>query len=182
MKQTKKITVSAMAVALGVVFMTLGFFVEVLDLTVAALCSIIMLFVFIEVGKPYTFLVWLATSLLGALFFTGSLVWVTYFLVFGIYPIMKAYIERLKKPLWLPLKLVLFNISAFLLILVSELVFGIPFFGEINMPIFEGREWIFKVLVCVILNVAFIAYDIFLTLMVRAYFSRIRPRIQKILK
>ena len=182
MKQTKKITVSAMAVALGVVFMTLGFFVEALDLTVAALCSIIMLFVFIEVGKPYTFLVWLCTSLLGALFFTGSLVWVTYFLVFGIYPIVKAYIERAKRIFWLPLKLVFFNISALILISVSEFILGIPFFGEINIPLFEGKEWIFKALVYVLLNLAFVVYDIFLTLMVKAYFLRVRPRISKIIK
>ena len=182
MKQTKKITVSAMAVALGVVFMTLGFFVEALDLTVAALCSIIMLFVFIEVGKPYTFLVWLCTSLLGTLFFTGSLVWVTYFLVFGIYPIVKAYIERAKRIFWLPLKLVFFNISALILISVSEFILGIPFFGEINIPLFEGKEWIFKALVYVLLNLAFVVYDIFLTLMVKAYFLRVRPRISKIIK
>ena len=171
-----------MAVALGVVFMMLGFFIEALDLTVAALCSILMLFVFIEIGRPYTFLVWICTSLLGALFFTGSLVWVTYFLVFGIYPIIKAYIERAKRIFWLPLKIVFFNIAAVALIAVSEFVLGIPFFGEINMPVFEGKEWIFKAIVYAILNLAFVVYDIFLTLMVRAYFSRIRPAISKILK
>ena len=182
MRETKKITFSAMAVALGVLFMTLGYFIEALDLTVAALTSIIMLFVFIEIGKPYTFLVWIATSLLGALFFTGSLVWVTYFLVFGIYPIMKAYIEKLKRGLWIPIKLVGFVTSGSLLILFSELILGIPFFGEINLPILSGREYIFKVAVFVMLIMAFFVYDIFLTVMVRFYFSNFRKRIASLLK
>ena len=43
MKETKKLTFASMAVALGVLFMTLGYFIEVLDLTVAALCSMLML-------------------------------------------------------------------------------------------------------------------------------------------
>ena len=182
MRETKKITFSAMAVALGVLFMTLGYFIEALDLTVAALTSIIMLFVFIEIGKPYTFLVWIATSLLGALFFTGSLVWVTYFLVFGIYPIMKAYIEKLKRGLWIPIKLVGFVTSGGLVILFSELILGIPFFGEINLPILSGREYIFKVAVFVMLIMAFFVYDIFLTVMVRFYFSNFRKRIASLLK
>ena len=182
MRETKKITFSAMAVALGVVFMTLGYFIEALDLTVAALTSIIMLFVFIEIGKPYTFLVWIATSLLGALFFTGSLVWVTYFLVFGIYPIMKAYIEKLKRGLWIPIKLVGFVVSGGLVVLFSELILGIPFFGEINLPILSGREYIFKAAVFVMLIAAFFVYDIFLTVMVRFYFSNFRKRIASLLK
>ena len=130
MKQNKKITLSAMAIALGVLFMTLGFFVEVLDMTVAALCSCLMTFVFIEIGAKYAVAVWLGTSVLGAVFFTSSLVWVTFFLVFGIFPILKAFIERLKRPFWIPVKLALFLVSATVMILVSELILGIPFFAS----------------------------------------------------
>ena len=58
-----------MVVALTVVFMAVGAFVEMLDLTAAALASVIVMFVFIEVGKPYHFLVWLGSSLLCFVFF-----------------------------------------------------------------------------------------------------------------
>lgn len=183
MRETKKITVSAMAVALGVVFMALGYFVEVLDLTVAALCSVIMIIVFVEIGKPYTFLVWLATSLLGAIFYTSKLVWVTYFLLFGIYPILKAYIERAKRFLWIPLKLLFFNAVSPLMILISEKLLGIPFFGEdLSIPFLEGREWLFKLLVYLALNVVLLVYDFFLTVMIRAYFSKFRDILRKVLK
>ena len=175
LRQTKKLTVSAMAVALGVVFMALGFFVEVLDLTAAALCSLVMVFMFIEIGSPYTFMTWLATTLLGFIFFQSSFVWITYGLVFGIYPIVKAYIERLRKRvLWLPLKLAYGAVTIYLLAKVSELLFGIPLVASDNK--------IFLAAVYAGLIVAFILYDICITVCVRTYFARFRQRISKLLK
>ncbi len=183
MKQTKKVTISAVCIALGVLFMALGAFIEVLDLTVAALCSCLMAFVFIEVGDKYAFGVWLGTSILGFVFFTHSLVWVTYFLIFGIYPILKAYIEKLKRPLWIPIKLVAFVVSSLLIILTAEVLLGIPFFGDtLGIPFFENNMELFKKIVVVGLIAAMYVYDVFMTIMIRAYFSTFRKRIQSILK
>ena len=183
MKQTKKITLSAMSIALGVLFMTLGAFIEVLDLTSSALCSCLMAFVFIEIGAKYAIAVWLGTSILGFVFFPHSLVWVTFLLVFGIFPILKAFIERTKKQFWIPLKLVYFAFSGALLILVSELLLGIPFFGDtLNIPLFENNMGLFKALVCILLLCAMFVYDVFMTMMIRTYFTAIRKRIQSLLK
>ena len=183
MKQTKKITLSASCIALGVLFMALGAFIEVLDLTVAAMCSCLMAFVFIEIGDKYAFGVWLGTSLLGFVFFTHSLVWVTYFLVFGIYPILKAYIEKLKRPFWIPIKLLVFVASALLIIMTSELLLGIPFFTDtLGVPFFENNMDVFRAIVVVALIGAMFVYDIFMTVVIRAYFSSFRDRIKRILK
>ena len=183
MKQTKKITVSAAAVALTVLFMALGAYIEVFDLTSAALCSIIMAFVFVEVGKPYTYLVWLGSSLLGFVFFSHSLVWITYFLVFGIYPILKAYIEKLKRPLWIPVKLLTFAASAGAIIFTSEVLLGIPFFEEdVTFPLFGENTVIFKIAIYLGLIVMLAVYDYFMTVMIRVYFSTVRKRIAHLLK
>lgn len=183
MKQTKKITLSAACIALGVLFMALGAFVEVLDLTVAALSSCLMAFVFIEIGDKYAFGVWLGTSILGAIFFTHSLVWVTYFLICGIYPILKAYIEKLKRVLWIPLKLVFFVISSLLMILTSEALLGIPFFEDtLNVPFFENNMELFRLIIVGALILALFVYDIFMTVMIRTYFSSFRDRIKSVLK
>ena len=109
MRQTKKLTLSAVSVALGVVFMVIGGFLDVLDLSACALASLISVFVFIEIGSPYTYLVWLATSLITFVMFPGSAIWIEYLAVFGIYPIIKAYIERAPRFLWLILKLIYAN-------------------------------------------------------------------------
>ena len=172
-----------MAIALGVLFMTLGFFVEVLDMTVAALCSCLMAFVFIEIGAKYAVAVWLGTSVLGAVFFTSSLVWVTFFLVFGIFPILKAFIERLKRPFWIPVKLAFFLVSATAMILVSELILGIPFFDDsINLPLIGDNVIVFRIVVYVLLIAALFVYDVFMTVMIRTNFANIRKRIQSLLK
>lgn len=183
MRQTKKITLGAMAIALGVVFMAAGAYVEALDMTVAAINSLIMVFIFIELGKPYTYFVWLGTSLLGFIFFTHSPVWLTYFLLFGAYPIIKAYIEKMPKPFWIPLRLLGFNLSAVLMILFSELLLGIPFFEEdVSIPIIGENTYVFKIALYVALIIAMMLYDYLVTVMARYYTVRIRPKISKLLK
>ena len=172
-----------MSIALGVIFMMLGAFVEVLDLTSAALCSCLMAFVFIEIGPKYAIAVWLGTSILGAVFFTHSLVWVTFFVVFGIFPILKAFIEKAKRPLWIPLKLSYFFVSTTLMMLAAEFILGIPFFSDtLNVPFFEENTLLFNVLMYILLLVALFVYDVFMTVMIRAYFANIRKRIQSLLK
>ena len=174
MRQTKKVTISAMVVALGTMFLVLGAVFDVLDLSACALASLFVAFIYIEIGSPYTYLVWLATALLTFVFFPGSLVWVEYLLVFGIYPILKAYIEKLPRMAWLVLKLVYFNVIIWLIILASEFVFKIPFFAV-------DKLWL-KAVFYLILNVAFVAYDIFLTVLIRFYFQKLRPRFINFLK
>ena len=169
MKDTKKITLSAMLTALGVVIMLLGAVIETLDLTVGAIASLIVVFVFVEIGKPYHWLVWLCTSLITALIYPGSALWIEYLLIFGIYPILKAYIEKLPKWSWWPVKLVYVNSVVGLLALATEKLLGIPFFED------EGI-WM-RVLFWGLLNVAFVMYDIFLRTLLRVYFAKYRDRI-----
>ena len=82
-----------MMVALSVAVMALGAVFEVMDLSVCALASLFVAFVFIEVGSPYTFLVWICTSIITFIFFPASMVSLEYLLIFGIYPTLKGYIE-----------------------------------------------------------------------------------------
>lgn len=181
MRHTKKLTLGAMIIALSVLFMMLGYFVEALDLTVAAILSLLMAFVFIELGSPYTYSVWLATSLLGAVFFTGSQVWLTYFLIFGIYPVLKAYIERLPRAAWIFVKLGFFNVALVLLMLATELILMIPFFSELPEAM-AAYEFFIKAGFVAVFNLAFLLYDVFMTVMIRAYFQRLRHRVRRFLK
>ena len=161
-------------IALGVVFMAIGAYVEALDLTVCALLSLLVVFSFMELGSPYCYIVWLGTSILGAVFFTSHPVWISYFLIFGIYPILKAYGERARRIFWIILKLVLANIMLPSLILLSALITGVPFFGTDVL--------LLKVGLYAACLVAFIIYDVFLTVMIRFYLSNVRHRIAGLLK
>ena len=174
MTKTKKLTLSAMMVALGTAFMVVGAMIETLDLTVCALASMLVVFIYLELGSYYPWLVWICTSIATALFFPGSIIWAEYLLVFGIYPLVKSYIERLPRWSWIIVKLVYINLVIGAIFCICELLLGIPFFGE------EGT--VMKVVVYVLMNVAFIAYDLFITVVVRFYFDKLRPRFKKFLK
>ena len=172
MRSTKKLALSAMLVALGTVFMTLGSFVEVLDLTVCALTSLIVAFAYLEIGSPYTWLIWIATSLCTALL--GGVLWMEYLLVFGVYPLLKAYIERLRHGLWIPLKIVYANLACLLLHLLSLLVIG--------QSIFAAESKLISGLIILAMNGAMLLYDYFITVLVRFYCDRLRHRFRKFLK
>ena len=65
--RTKYLTVSAMLAALGVILLGLGSLINTLDLTVAALASILCVWAVIEMGKTYAWMIWLVTSFLAIL-------------------------------------------------------------------------------------------------------------------
>ena len=174
MRSTKKLTLSAMLIALGTALMALGAVIEVMDLTMCAIASLMVAFVYIEIGSPYTWLVWLCTSLATFICFSGSFVWMEYLAIFGVYPLIKAFIEKLPRGLWLIVKFVYVNAVIWALFFFVELVFSIPFF--------DGGSLIMNAVLYVVMLVAFFAYDMFITVAVRIYFARIRHRFSRFLK
>ena len=181
MRQTKKLTLSAMIVALGTLFMVLGAVVEVFDLTAVALASVLVAFVYIELGSPYTWLVWLCTTLMTFLLYQHSAMWFMYLVLFGIFPILKGYIERLMRILWWPLKLLYGNASFVLMLFGVKLITGLPFIDP-EETILGIKGTAVYIVTWILLNVALIAFDFFLTVMVRYYMIKLRPRFKKILK
>ena len=163
-----------MMVALGTAVMLLGAVIEVLDLTVCALASMLVVFVYLEIGSYFPWLVWVCTTLATALIYPGSVIGVEYAFIFGLYPLIKAYIERLPRWSWLIIKLVYINAVIWGMFCVCELLLGIPFFDE-------GGE-ILAIVTYVLMNVAFIAYDYFIIVMVKVYLAKFRPQFKKILK
>ncbi len=180
MRETKKLTLSAATVAIGTLFMVLGAVFEILDLSAAVLASLLVVFIYVELGSPYTWLVWLSTSLLTFICYSGSLMWLVYLTLFGIYPILKGYIERLPRVLWLIPKLVFLNAMIALLALFAETLTGISFFGDLNSTLLPA-EWLVALL-WVAMNVAFLLYDRLIVVMLSFYGLRIRPRIKNLLK
>lgn len=161
-------------VALGTAMMILGAVIEVLDLSVCAIAAMLVVFIYLEIGSYYPWLVWICTSLATALLYPGSIIWAEYALVFGIYPLIKAYIERLPRFWWLPVKLGYINAIIWALFFICEKLLGLPFFGEESLGM--------TIVVYILMNVAFVAFDLFITVMTRFYFEKLRPRFKKFLK
>ena len=167
-----------MTVALGTLFMLLGSVVEALDMTASALSSLLVAIVYVEVGSPYTFLVWICTSILTAVLYPNSAMWLMYLLLFGIFPILKGYIERLPHALWLPIKLAFGNLMMALIFLGTTFLLGLPMDTELfGLP----KEAVYVVLI-ILANVALILYDRFLTVLVRFYMIKLHPVLNKVFK
>ena len=66
-KATRRLAVSAVLAALGVVLLLLGSLVQVLDLSMAAIASLLVVFAVIEIGGKYPILIYLVTSVLSLL-------------------------------------------------------------------------------------------------------------------
>ena len=164
-----------MMAALGTVFLLIGAFFEVLDLAMGSLSSIIMIFVYIEIGSPYTWLVWLTTSL--CTFLLGSqnpMAALWYFTLFGIWPILKGYVERLPRVVWLVPKLVFANVA-------FAAVFGLYWLIFRISPFMFDNEWI-ALGIWALGNFAFIIYDMFVTAMAKVYLLKYRKRFSRLLK
>lgn len=170
-KRTKDLTLCAMLCALGVVLMLLGSVIEVLDLSTAALASLLCIYAVIELGGHYPFMLWLGTSLLSLLLLPVKTPAVFYALFLGYYPILKAKLESRSKLLCILLKLLVFHVGLLLILLIFWAFF--PSMLETTLG-----PWIYPVLY--LLSVAvFLLYDLALTRLITAYLLRLRPRFHR---
>ena len=171
--QTRILAMSSLFTALGVVILYLGSFFEIIDLTVAATASLLVLITVIEMGKRTATLVWLATSFLSMLILPNKFIAVGYALFFGCYPLVKAFAERFSMVLSWAIKLLFAFVSMTALVLVSHFLLAMPMEGPVLMVAFF--------LLALFTSVIF---DIALTKLVTLYLWRLRRMlgIERILK
>lgn len=167
-KQTKYLTVSAMFSALGVVFLMLGSLIEVLDISVAVLASLLTVYAVIEMGRAYPWLIWLVTSVLSLLLLPQKTPALFYTFFAGFYPILKEKLERLKPLASYFLKLIVFHLC--LGAMVAVMFLFIPDALEIN-----GMKWLPVALYLGSLA-CFVLYDFALTKIITYYLIRLRKR------
>ena len=172
MDELKKLTFSALMCAMTVVILAVASFVGDIDLTVLMLSSLLMVFVYIEIGPPYTYFTWLGSTLLSLIFFPMRYFWVVYFFLFGFYPILKGWIERVKRIFWWPLKLVWLNVTLLIVFFIVTFVLGVDLTDG-------GPPWMIWVLYG-LSNVSFICYDILIGMLVRIYLMRYREKFIKL--
>ncbi|MBO5981983.1 MAG: hypothetical protein J6Q24_06010 [Clostridia bacterium] len=163
-----KISVCALLCALSVVLMLLGCVIQALDLSVDIAAGLAVAVAMIEYGTGYSVMLYAATSVLAFVLLPAKTPALFYILMGGIYPIIKALLERMKsRKLVFALKLIGFN--AFYTCLIGA---G-KFLLNINDPIFT-----FNIFVYALGNVTFILYDIAFTRLVTLYVKRIRRKLK----
>ena len=164
----KKTALASLLSALCFLMLFAGSIITVMDLSAAALASLIVVVATIEIGSFYPYLIWLVTSILGLLLLPdkfGSLV----FLCFsGYYPMLKSALERLMPGVSWVLKLICFNIALSAILALAKFVFLI-----------DDTSLTFSIVVYAVCNVTFLLFDIALSKLLCFYFVKIRTRIFK---
>lgn len=164
----KKIVVAGVLAALSVIILYLGCAIEVLDLTMSAIVSLLVVVIVIEMGYKYAWLTYIATSILSIIILPQKSPAIFYACFMGFYPIIKSYLERINSALvrWI-IKLVVGNAALALMFILMSLFLPDEFEGG----------WL--MLVTYLLGIiAFLMYDVALSKLITLYFVRIRDRIK----
>ena len=164
----KRMTVSAMLIALGVLFLWLGSLLDVLDLSTAALAAILVVYAVLELGGLYPFALWLGTSFLGLLLLPQKSPALAYALFAGYYPALKATLEKhLSRLLAWVLKFSAFALSVGAFLLLLKLFFP----GSLSE--YAVYSWMPPVLAALAL-LCFVVYDIALTRLILVYYAKLQ--------
>lgn len=161
----KRIVVAGVLVALSVIILYLGSAIEVLDLTMSAIVSLLIVIIVIEMGYSYAWLTFVCTSILSLIMLPQKTSAIFYVCFVGYYPILKSYIERIHSALarW-AIKLVVGNLAIGFMFLVIRLF--VP-------DEFENELLTFTYILGIL---AFVMFDIALSKLITLYFKMLRER------
>lgn len=163
---SKKIALNGILGALAVVSLLLAAVVPTNTLSFYALSSFFISVVIVENGIRAGWLFFAATSLLSLIVVPDKLTLVPYVIFFGVYGIVKYYIERLNKlaPEYI-LKFIYFNLCAGLAVATVSRLF--------NNAFISGLPWW---LLVIALEIVFFLYDYVYTLFIGYYRDKLRTR------
>lgn len=172
---SSKITLCAMLAALSVLFMLMGYF-PYFTYTAPAVAGVLLMVAVIEIDLKWALGTYIASSVI--IFLIGETESkLMYVFLFGFYPIVKAAVERIRKPVleWI-VKLAVFNAAVLAVYGALSFVFDLSVddfgaFGEYGALIFLAFG-----------NFVFVIYDIAVSRLSQFYFARLHDKIQKILK
>ena len=167
-ENVRKFTVSSLYLAIAVILIVGASVIPGFDLTLLAVASAVGAFTIVEGGIRYGAVQYAAAAILGFLLAPDKSAAILYLIFFGIYPVVKYFAEKPKKP-WVQwvikcgfcLAVCIVALAAF-----SELVLG-----DLTLP-----EWFpFWGLVPAALAL-FLIYDYALTIAVRLYDKRVHSK------
>ena len=176
LKQTSKITLSAIMASLATTFMLLSYF-PYFVYAIPAFAGLFIMVVVIEINKKWALMAYIASAVLVFLLADPESRFL-YVFFFGYYPIAKALIEKINKPFieW-PIKLLIFNAAVLSVYLIFANLFGFSMEGDLGEL---GRYGAYILLA--VGNIVFVLYDIAVSRMSMAYMYVLHPKIKKILK
>lgn len=98
-QRTKRLALSSVLCALGVVILGVGAILEVMDISAAMLASLLLLPIMLCYGSGYATLAYAVTGILGVILMPHSFGCWMYLGLAGYYPLIKEKLDRLPRPL-----------------------------------------------------------------------------------
>lgn len=152
--------------ALGVILLYVGSVIQVADLSMAVLASLLCVFAVIEYGKSAPWLVFGVTSVLSLVLLPQKTPAVVYTLFFGFYPILKERFEKFDRVRCIVFKELVFNAALIVILLAMKFLFleftDIPF-----------MLYLIAIVLC---EAVFLVYDFALTRLISLYVYKLRKR------
>ena len=185
-QKTKRLALSAVFSALGVVILGFGAVIEVMDITTAMLASLLLIPLMLCYGNSHAFMAYAVTGILGVILMPHGFSSWLYLGLVGFYPMIKSKIDRLNR-------LIGYAIKGLLLLLVLGLYFVLFYFlmmhgsGSIAdaFTLAFGEEgdshWLGWATVALAF-VSFFAYDLLIDKLLLLYRYKWQSRIEKWMK
>ena len=167
---TKKLTVCAMLAALGVVLLYAGSLIEVLDISMAVVASLLCVIAVIEYGGSAPWMIYGVTAILATLLLPNKTPGLFYTVFFGFYPILKEKFEKKPRVACWILKEITFNVCLVILALAMYFLFILK-----DNSLISPLTISIAIVLC---EAVFILYDIALTRLVSFYIVVIRKRLK----
>ncbi|MGI6778322.1 MAG: hypothetical protein ACOX7R_10015 [Acetivibrionales bacterium] len=166
-KVVKRVALSGILLALTVIMLFLASTLPTSRLSFYALSSFFVSFIIIEFGAKYGFFFYFAALILALAVIPDKIGLIPFAIFFGIYGLVKFYIEKLNRIIVeYILKVVFFNIC---------LAIGIIFIKEFFLGSISIKVPLWAIIAA--LEIAFIVYDCVYSLIIQYYKSRIRKSI-----
>lgn len=172
-----RISLCAMVTALSTLIMMITGIITIGTYALPAIAGIFMISIVVEIDKKWAIATYISTSLLSMILAADKEAVILFVLFFGYYPILKAWIEKIKNKFILYLlKLLIFNSS----VIIAYLI--VIKFLQISYDAFVIFGVSVPILFLAMGNVIFLLYDYTLLLLTRLYILRLHPKIKNIIK
>lgn len=172
-----KASFGGVSAALSIIIMAIGSVFPSMTYAAPVLCGIFITFAVIEFSSKFAFALYFAVSVLAVTVVPNKESALFYALFFGIYPILKGFIESRTKGVfsWV-IKYLIFNIAIVAGYLICSRLLNIPYdeigsFGKYSVMFLWASG-----------NVSFLVYDIAFTRIVTLYICKWQKYVKRLLK
>ncbi|MBQ9898049.1 MAG: hypothetical protein IJM44_01170 [Ruminococcus sp.] len=171
-----RVALGGIVSALCLVTMFLAGVMPALYLLLPMIAGVLMMIIAVEVNTPWALLTYIAVSLLSLLITADKEAALIFILLFGHYPILRFYIQRIKlRPLRILIKLAVCNICVISYFYITVYIFGL----KEMLDEFSDYGRYGSYIMLGLANVIFVLYDLNLDLCYSTYKKRLMPKFRK---